>query len=125
VTDQASKINYGRGFAWNLVFNFATKITFAVVGIYIANRLGPGPVGIYALLTTIYNFAELMRDAGLKQAFYNDPALSPSRHRTYGRLSVTSGMTFGAVMLASAYPLSKFYRLPDLAWCMAMAALAA
>ncbi len=117
-------INYGRGFAWNLIFNFLTKITFAVVGIIIANQLGPGPVGIYALLTTIYNFADLMRDAGLKQAFYNDPEITPEKHRTYGRLAVTSGISFGLVMLAAAYPLALFYQLPDLTWCMAMAALA-
>lgn len=117
-------ISYGRGFAWNFIFNFITKVTFAIVGLVIANRLGPGPVGIYALLTTVYNLAELMREAGLKQAYNNDPNLTPERHRTYGRLSLFSGISFGVVLAALAYPLSWYYRLPDLSWCMLIAAAA-
>lgn len=117
-------VKYGRGFAWNMVFAFISKATIALVSILVANRLGPGPVGIYATLTTIYNFAELMREAGLKQAFYNDTISSPERYRTYCRLSVQSGLSFGLVMLVLAYPAALFYAVPDLQWCMGLAAFA-
>lgn len=121
-TPSGERVNYGRGFLWNFVFNFFVKVLSAVVGIFIANKLGPGPVGIYALMTTVYNQAELMRDAGLKQAYNNDPELTPAKQRTYGRLSLISGLSFGIILAALAYPVTIFYRIDDLWWCMLIAA---
>jgi O-antigen/teichoic acid export membrane protein len=122
--DIAPKLSYGRGFAWTFLFNMVTRVSLLFVQLYIANRLGRAPMGIFALLTTIYSLAELMREAGLKQAYFNDPDLTPAKYRTYGRLSLTSGLAFGLIMAALAYPLAWFYNIPDLGWCMMLAALA-
>ncbi len=117
-------LDYAKGLAWTMGFNAIMKITLGVVAIYIARRLGPGEMGMFGLLSSIYIFAEQMREAGLKQAFYNDNAVSPAKFRTYARMSVISGLTFAIVLVAMSVPLSRFFGVPELAWSVSWAAIA-
>jgi O-antigen/teichoic acid export membrane protein len=123
VEEPAAQPNYMSGLAWNVAFSAVMKVIFAFVAIYIMRRLGPLEIGIYYLITAIYIFAEQMREAGLKQAFYNDNDISPIRFRTYARLSVMSGVTFGIILAAASMPLAHFFRVPAAAVGILWAAL--
>lgn len=116
--------DYGKGLAWMMGFNGLMKIVLGAVGIFIARKVLRTEMGMFGLLANIYMFAEQMREAGLKQAYYNDNEITPTRFRTYARLSVVSGVTFGLILGASSVPLAKFFGLPELAWGVAWAALA-
>jgi len=116
--------DYGKGLAWTMGFNALMKIVLGVVGIYIARRLGPAQMGVFGLLASIYMFAEQMREAGLKQAFYNDTSITPIRFRTYARLSVISGVTFGLILSLLSRPLAVFFGMPEVAWSVVWAAFA-
>src|SRR5258708_4351773 len=105
-------------------FNALMKIVLGVVGIYIARRIGVAQMGIFGLLANIYMFAEQMGEAGLKQAFYNDTAVTPIRFRTYARLSVISGLAFGILLSLLSHPLARFFGMPEVASAVVWAALA-
>ncbi|HVT13248.1 MAG TPA: oligosaccharide flippase family protein [Fimbriimonadaceae bacterium] len=116
--------DYGKGLAWMMGFNGLMKLVLGAVGIFIARKVLRTEMGMFGLLANIYMFAEQMREAGLKQAYYNDNEITPTRFRTYARLSVISGVTFGAVLGGASVPLARFFGLPQLAWGVAWAALA-
>src|SRR4051812_12609810 len=105
-------------------FNALMKIVLGGVGIYIARRLPVDQMGVFGVLANIYIFAEQMREAGLKQAFYNDNQVTPSKFRTYARLSVTSGITFGLILALISKPLANFFALPEVAGGVVWAAFA-
>ncbi len=116
--------NYAKGLAWTLSFNVVMKVTAGVIAIFIARKLGPAEIGIFGLLSTIYILAEQMREAGLKQAYYNDNGITPIKFRTYARLSVMSGVTFGVILFLLSWPLANFFDKPQLAWSAQWAAFA-
>jgi len=116
--------NYGKGLAWTMGFNALMKIVLGGVGIYIARRLPVEQMGIFGVLANIYIFAEQMREAGLKQAFYNDNQITPVKFRTYARLSLMSGLTFGIILALLSHPLANFFGLPEVASGVVWAAFA-
>lgn len=116
--------NYAKGLAWTVGLNAIVKIVFGLVALLIGRKLGPGPMGLYGLLLNIYTFAEQMREAGLKQAYYVDNEITPTKFRTYARLSLISGITFGSILALLSYPLAYFFDQPQLMWSVGWAALA-
>lgn len=117
-----AQVDYGKGLAWMLGFSIFTKASVAVIGIWVARELGPAEIGLFGILVTIYIFAEQMREAGLKQAYYNDNEIDDVRFRTYARMSVTSGVTFGLILGLLSHPLAEFFQVPSLAWSVSWAA---
>lgn len=121
---ESEPLDYGKGLAWTMGFNALMKIVSTVVGIYVTRKLGPMEMGIFGLLGSIYVLAEQMREAGLKQAFYNDNDVTPIRFRTYARLSVLSGLTFGLILALLSHPLANFFLMPQAATAIIWAAFA-
>jgi len=122
LAEPAEPLDYGKGLAWTMGFNAIVKIVSGGIAIYIMRRLDPGQLGMFGLLANIYIFAEQMREAGLKQAFYNDNIATPIRFRTYARLSVVSGITFELILSLASKPLSIFFGYPQLGWSVICAA---
>lgn len=120
----APQVDYAKGLAWTMGFAALMKVTVGVVTIYIARRLPLAELGIFGVLGNIYIFAEQMREAGLKQAFYNDSNISAIKFRTYARTSVMSGLTFAILLSLLSVPLATFFATPRLAWSVVWAAFA-
>src|ERR1044072_555225 len=116
--------NYAKGLAWTMGFNAIMKVAVGLAAIYYARVLPLSVMGIFGVLGNIYIFTEQMREAGLRQAYYNDPDVSPIRYRTYARLSVVSGITFGSILAALSYPLSRFFGHPEFLWSILWVAYA-
>ena len=122
IAEPVEPVDYAKGLAWTMGFNAIVKVVSGGIAIYIMRRLEPGQIGMFGLLSNIYIFAEQMREAGLKQAFYNDNVSTQIRFRTYARLSVLSGITFGLILSLASRPLSMFFGYPQLGWSVICAA---
>jgi len=118
------KVDYRRGFSWNLLFNVLTKLTTVAIAIYVARELGPEILALYGVLTTLMYFADTFRDAGLLQIFLREPEMDDRLERGYARLSLIVGASLATVLVILSLPVARLYERDELLGGMLLGALA-
>jgi len=112
-----------KGVAWNMGFAVIGKLMFPLIGILIARKVGAAAFGVFAVVSTIFAFIELFREAGLGSSYLAEPNVDAERERTYAGVALGSALVFGLLLLAASAPLSRFFESPQIGPSLAMAAL--
>jgi O-antigen/teichoic acid export membrane protein len=95
-----------------------------VVSVLILGRvLTPGDFGLVAMATAMIAFVELFGSFGLEIALIQRPGASREHFDSAWTMNVLIGVSVGLVLLASAWPLSRFYGEPRLIPLVAFLAL--
>jgi len=95
-----------------------------VISVLILGRvLTPGDFGLVAMATAMIAFVELFGSFGLEIALIQRPGASREHFDSAWTMNVLIGVSVGLVLLASAWPLSRFYGEPRLIPLVAFLAL--
>ena len=92
-----------------MLLNAANKILFAIIGIFIARKLGPGDFGTFSALAMIFSVSDILRDAGLGATFIADRKATAQDERDYMLLSVVSGFILGDLVLIFRHKIAAFF----------------
>lgn len=112
-----------RGFAWNVLFGFVNKALFPLIGIVIARELGPDQLGIYVTIAAVLSVTEIFRDAGLGVTYIADKD-AEEQEGIFVSLALVFGLIMGAALFLARGWLESVFRMPGLAWGLAMASIA-
>lgn len=94
----------------------ASKVLGQLVSVVVLSRLlPPSAYGVIALAGVVVTFAGLLRDLGTGAAIIQRKELTQSLSDTVFWLNFGLGLTLGVILAVSAYPLSVFFREPELA----------
>ncbi len=109
-----------RGFAWMTLQAASAKVTSLIGQIALAYLLVPEHFGLAALANTVYNFAALLQQAGLRQVLVS----RGKSFRLWSGPATWMSLCLGAVstlgMLAAAWPMALAYDEPKLALLIAV-----
>lgn len=93
----------------------ASKVLGQLVSVVVLSRLlPPSAYGVMALAGVVLTFASLLRDMGTGAAIIQRKSLTPTLADTVFWLNVGLGVGLGLVLAAAAYPISVFFREPEL-----------
>ncbi|SEK52450.1 polysaccharide transporter, PST family [Roseateles sp. YR242] len=93
----------------------ASKVLGQLVSVVVLSRLlPPSAYGVMALAGVMLTFASLLRDLGTGAAIIQRKNLSPVLADTVFWLNVAMGLGLGLILAAAAYPISLFFREPEL-----------
>lgn len=109
MTETAKAPDYKRGFGWNFVFNVFTKIATPLIGIVVANRLGPTIMGTYWLITTVLIFADIFRDSVFMRVYLREPEITEALDHGYARYSVVGHAIMALVIAGIAKPMATHF----------------
>lgn len=104
--------------AWTGVVKWTTQILTWVSTVVVARVLTPADYGLVAIASTIINFVTMINEFGLGTAVVTNRTLS---HRQVGELNclaVLFGFVGFVVSGLMAFPLSRFFEVPELAWVL-------
>jgi O-antigen/teichoic acid export membrane protein len=93
----------------------ASKVLGQLVSVVVLSRLlPPSAYGVMALAGVVLTFASLLRDMGTGAAIIQRKSLTPALANTVFWLNAGMGVSLGLVLAAAAYPISIFFREPQL-----------
>jgi len=93
----------------------ASKVVGQLVSVVVLSRLlPPSAYGVMALAGVVLTFASLLRDMGTGAAIIQRKSLTPALADTVFWLNVGLGVSLGLLLAAAAYPISVFFREPQL-----------
>ncbi len=113
-----------KGFAWITSMNVAAKFFFAVFQLFFYRLLGPGQMGVPAVLIPIYMICESLRDAGLALTYVADHKGGGEREGQYASLAMINAVFFAAIIFLVRGFLVTLFRAYELDWGLQMVALA-
>lgn len=105
-----------RGVAWTSLFAVFSRVLFPLAGLYVARHLGPGPLGIGAMLMQIIAISEVLRDAGLTQTYMVEQNVDRKRLGSYMALALAMGVLLAGILVVSTPALTAFFRMPELSY---------
>lgn len=111
-----------KGVAWNMGFAVIGRLMFPLIGILIARKVGASAFGIFAVVSTIFAFIELFREAGLGASYLADPHVDAERERTYAGVAFATASVFSGLLLALSGVLARYFESPQIQPSLAMAA---
>lgn len=115
---------FAKGLAWTMIVNLINKAIFPLVSIIISRLLGPGPLGAFAVLSTIMAISEIFRDAGITQTFLADQEMDQAKARSYTALAVLMALIPALMLLGAKDWLAEVLELPELSSSLWVAAFA-
>jgi len=117
-------VNYRTGFAWNLAFNVLTKVTTPLIGIVVANRLGPAIMGAYWLIVTVLVLADIFRDSAFMRVYLRETDRREEMDENYASYAIGGHFLIALVVLCLGPALANFYGHQELRGGLQLAALA-
>lgn len=115
---------FAKGLAWTVLVNLINKAVFPLISIIISRLLGPGPLGAFAVLSTIMAISEIFRDAGLTQTYLADQEVDDRKIRSYTALAVVMALVPALLLFVSRGWLAEALDLPELRTGLLVACLA-
>lgn len=115
---------FATGLAWTMVVNLINKAVFPLVNIITSRLLGPGPLGAFAVVSTIMAVSEIFRDAGITQTYLADQDVDSRKYRSYSALAVIMAFVPAVVLILSKDWLAEVLELPELGSSLWVAAFA-
>lgn len=110
-----------------LVFSFLDRYAALVLSIgssmVIARLLSPADIGVFSVTMVLVAFASTLRDMGAGQYLVQTRDLTAINIRATWTIMLSTGLCMALVVLAAAYPVSRFYSEPRMAIIMAIVAL--
>lgn len=106
-------------FAWSAVYAIVAKVLFPIASaVFVTAVLGPGPYGAFAVLLTLVNFSEVLRDAGLTQTYLADVGSDPRKEGSYFTVALATALLPAGLLLGFTPWLAEFYRNDDYRWAI-------
>lgn len=105
---------FTQGLAWTVAVNLINKAIFPLFSIVISRILGPGPLGAFAILSTILMISEIFRDAGLTQTYLADKDLDRKGIGSYVGLAIVMALLPALVLVFARGWLAEVLSLPEL-----------
>jgi O-antigen/teichoic acid export membrane protein len=100
------------------------KVAIQLVSMTVLARLlEPRYYGVLAIANSVIAFAMLFRDLGTTAALIQTRDLTEETKSTAFWISVSMGSALFLIMLALAYPASRYYQEPELMWVLVITSL--
>ncbi|HMS53873.1 MAG TPA: oligosaccharide flippase family protein [Fimbriimonadaceae bacterium] len=115
---------FGQGLFWTVTVNLINKAIFPLVFIVISRVLGPGPLGAFAILSTIVQVSEIFRDAGITQTFLADQELDEKKEGAYATFAILMALVPGLVLFFGRHWFAEALAMPELHVGLIVAAIA-
>lgn len=115
---------FGQGLFWTVTVNLINKAIFPLVFIVISRVLGPGPLGAFAVLSTIVQVSEIFRDAGITQTFLADQELDEKKEGAYATFAILMALVPGLILFFGRHWFAEALNMPELQVGLIVAAIA-
>jgi PST family polysaccharide transporter len=112
-----------RGVAWSFVREFGTELIATPTGLVLARLLSPADFGVVASAAFFLTLASRLTNFGFNLALARIKNLRPEHSSSVFVLSIGVGVTAYAILASSGSLLASFFRAPQLAAIMPIAAL--
>ena len=101
-----------RALAFSFLDRYSALVLAIVSSMIIARLLTPAEVGVFSVTMLLISFISSMRDLGAGQYLLQEPELTPARQRATWTVLLGMGGLLALLVLAAAYPVSRFYAEP-------------
>ncbi len=102
------------GVAWNASVKFLSQIFTWASTLIVARALTPDDYGLVAMAIVFTSLVEMVSDFGMGQSIVKHRDLTPRQIAQINGLCVLVGLAAWGITCAAAYPVSVFFREPDL-----------
>lgn len=109
-----------KGVRQAVIYSSAARYSIKFVGLastmLVSRLLTPEEIGTFAIASAIVMVMSEFRMLGAGGFLIREKELTPEKVRSVLGLTLIISWSVGLVILASAWPVARFYRLPELAW---------
>lgn len=113
-----------KGVRQAVIYSSAARYSMKFVGLastmLVSRLLTPEEIGTFAIASAIVMVMSEFRMLGAGGFLIREKELTPEKIRSVLGLTLIISWTVGLVVLISAWPVSRFYGLPELAWIFAI-----